>query len=136
MKDLLKRLSIAIISWWLFWYVLYLFLKGQTIVQTGFSEYNMIYILVLLVSCLYLFVFFAVYPIYIKMSKVTLLVLGIALIIMGDTVLINIPDQKIYISDIIKVFGVIISLLSWTNVFITSKVKKEKETKKVEIIEI
>lgn len=70
------------------------------------------------------------------MTKATLFVLGIALIIIGDTVLLNDVTTYVYIWDIFKVVGVVLTLLAWTNVLITDKVKKQKQAKNVEIIEV
>jgi ABC-type sulfate transport system permease component len=70
------------------------------------------------------------------MTKGTLFVLGLALIIIGQTVLLNDIENKVYIGDIFSLLGVILTLLAWTNVLITDKVKKVKAGKKVEIIEV
>jgi len=70
------------------------------------------------------------------MTKATLFVLGIALIIIGDTVLINDVSTYVYVGDIFKVLGVLLTLLAWTNVLVTDKVKKIQLDKKVEIIEV
>ncbi len=70
------------------------------------------------------------------MTKATLFVLGIALIIIWDTVLLNDVSTHVYIGDIFKVLWVFLTLLAWTNILITDKVKKQKQDKNVEIIEI
>lgn len=70
------------------------------------------------------------------MTKATLFVLGIALIIIGDTVLLNDVTTYVYIWDMFKVVGIVLTLLAWTNVLITDKVKKQKQAKNVEIIEV
>lgn len=70
------------------------------------------------------------------MTKATLFVMGIALIIIGDTVLLNDVTTYVYIGDIFKVLGVALTLLARTNVLITDKVKKQKQAKNVEIIEV
>ena len=70
------------------------------------------------------------------MTKATLFVMGIALIIIGDTVLLNDVTTYVYIGDIFKVLGVALTLLARINVLITDKVKKQKQAKNVEIIEV
>ncbi len=70
------------------------------------------------------------------MTKATLFVIGIALIIIGDTVLLNTIETYVYIWDIFKVLGVVLTLLAWTNVLITDKVKQQKQQKNMEIIEV
>lgn len=83
-----------------------------------------------------MFIFFGVYPIHFRMTKATLFVMGIALIIIGDTVLLNDVSTYVYIGDIFKILGVILTLLAWTNVLITDKVKKKGQSKKIEVIEV
>jgi hypothetical protein len=136
MKDLLKKIIISVVSWWFIGYLAYLFFQNTVIVQWWFSEYNMIYYIILFVICLFLFVFFGIYPIHFKITKATLFVIGIALIVIWDTVLINDISNHVYVSDIFKVLWVILTLLAWTNVLITDKVKKQKQSKKVEVIEV
>lgn len=136
MKDIFKRIIISVISGWFLGYVAYLFFQNITIVQSGFIEYNMVYYIILLLICLFLFIFFGVYPVHFKMTKATLFVLGIALIIIWDTVLLNDIANHVYVADIFKVLWVVLTLLAWTNVLITDKVKKQKQSKKVEIIEV
>lgn len=136
MKDLLKRISIWIISWTFIWYLSYLFFWWQNIVHQWFSEFNILYYIVLAVVAIYLFVLFAVHPIYMKISKPSLFVMGIGLVLIWDTVLINNSDLYIYISDITKILWSLLVVLAWTNFFVSSKAKKTKEESKLEIIEV
>ncbi len=136
MKDILKRIIISIISGWLIAYLAYLFSQNIIIVQGWFTEYNTLYYLILFLLCLFLFILFGIYPVHFKMTKATLFVMGIALIIIGDTVLLNDVTTYVYIGDIFKVLGVALTLLARTNVLITDKVKKQKQAKNVEIIEV
>jgi len=55
---------------------------------------------------------------------------------MGDTVFINNSELFIYISDITKILGSFLVVLAWTNFFVSSKSKKQKENSKMEIIEV
>ncbi|MEI7919146.1 MAG: hypothetical protein WCH65_02845, partial [bacterium] len=66
-------------------YLAYLFFQTTVIVQSGFIEYNSLYYLVLVLICLFLFVLFGIYPVHFRMTKATLFVVGIALIVIGDT---------------------------------------------------
>ncbi|MBU0625888.1 hypothetical protein KKH82_00150, partial [Patescibacteria group bacterium] len=61
-----------------------------------------IYYIILFLVCLYLFIFFGIYPVRIKMTKATLFVCGLALIIIGDTVLLNNPTDFVYVGDMFK----------------------------------
>lgn len=136
MKDIIKRVLISVFSGSLLWYIAYLYFQQIVIVQSWFTEYNIVYYGVLIIICLILFVFFGVYPVHFKMTKATLFVMGIALIIIWDTVLLNDVSNHVYIADIFKVVWVILTFLAWTNVLITDKVKKVWIDRKVKIIEV
>jgi len=136
MKDLLKRISIWIVSWSFMWYITYLFFTWKTIVYQWFSEFNILYFIILAIIALYLFILFAIHPIYMKINKITLFVMWIGLVLMGDTVFINNSELYIYISDITKILGSFLVVLAWTNFFVSSKSKKQKENSKMEIIEV
>jgi hypothetical protein len=136
MKDIFKRVSISVISWWFIWYIAYLFFQNIIIVQSWFIGYNTIYYAILILICLFLFILFGIYPVYFKMTKATLFVFWIALIIIWDTVLLNDVTTHVYVGDIFKLLWVILTLLAWTNVLITDKVKKQKQNKNIEIIEV
>lgn len=136
MKDTIKRIIISIISWLFLGYLAYLFFQNTTIVQSWFAQYNMLYYLVLALVCVFLFMLFGIYPVHFRMTKATLFVLGIALIIIWDTVLLNDVATHVYVGDIFKVLWVALTLLARTNVLITDKVKKKKQEKNVEVIEV
>ncbi|EKD25401.1 MAG: hypothetical protein ACD_80C00069G0005, partial [uncultured bacterium (gcode 4)] len=136
MKDIIKRIIISVISWLFLGYLAYLFFQGTVIVQSGFVEFNSLYYLILALICLFLFILFGIYPVHFRMTKATLFVLGIALIIIGDTVLLNDVTSYIYVWDLFKVLWVILTLLAWTNVLITDKIQKKKQDKNIEIIEV
>ena len=106
------------------------------IVQSGYEQFLTLYYLILIIVCLVLFIFFAVYPVHFRMTKATLFVIGIALILIGKTVLLNDITKHIYVGDIFTLLGVVLTLLAWTDVLITDKVKKIKADKKIEIIEV
>ncbi len=136
MKDILKRIVISIIFGALIWYLLFLFMNSAIIVQWEFLESNNLYYIILLAICVYLFVFFGIYPINIKMTKATLFVMGLALVIIWDTVLTNNSSNYVFVADLFKVVWVLLSILCWTNLLVTDKVKKIKDSKNIEIIEV
>lgn len=136
MKDLIKRIVIGIISGALLGYLGFLFVGKAVIVDSAFVANNTLYFIVLAVICLILFIFFAVYPVHFKMTKGTLFVIGIGLIFVSKTVLVNDITKNIYIGDLFALLGVILTLLARTNVLITDKIRKQKADKKVNIIEV
>jgi len=83
-----------------------------------------------------LFVFFGVYPVYYKITKASVFVIWLSLIIIWDTVLTNNISNSIFVADIVKLFGVILTLLAWTNILVTDKVKKQHSDNNIEIIEV
>lgn len=118
------------------WYLLFLLTKWSIIVHGEFLQYNTIYYILLAAVLLYLFVLFGIYPIQHKLSKATVFVFGLWLIVIWDTVLINNPADMVYVGDLFKLMWVVLTLLAWTNVLVTDKVRKEKADKKIEIIEV
>lgn len=136
MKDLIKRIVISVISWIFLGYLAYLFFQNTIIVQSWSTEFNGIYYLVLVLICLFLFVFFGIYPVHFRLTKATLFVLGLALIVIWDSILLNDVTTRVYVGDIFKVLWVVLTLLAWTNLLITDKIIKRKNEKNVEIIEI
>jgi hypothetical protein len=136
MKDLLKRGSIWIVCILALSYLAYLFEWQQIIVQSYFVDRNTLYFAILAIAFVYIFIFFALTPFYFKISKVSLFVLWLSLIVLWDTVLVNDINKQIYLSDITKVLWVFITLLAFTNFFVTNKVKKQQQESKIEIIEI
>ena len=136
MKDIIKRIIIGVVSWLFLGYLAYLFFQGTIIVQSAYLEWNTLYFLILTLICLFLFILFGVYPVHFRLTKATLFVLGLALIIIWDTVLLNDVATYVYIGDIFKVLWVVLTLLAWTNLLITDKIIKKKQEKNIEIIEI
>ncbi len=136
MKDLLKRGSIGLISVLFLSYLAYLLIWSQTIVKIWFVNQNILYYIVLAIVFLYILIFFSIIPTYFKVSKWSLFLLWLALIFLWDGVLINNIDKQIYLADIIKVVWVVITLLAFSNFFITSKLQKQHQDKKVKVIEV
>ena len=136
MKDIIKRIIISIVSWVFLGYLAYLFFQNIIIVQSWFIEFNTLYYLILIVICLFLFILFGIYPVHFRLTKATLFVLGLALIVIWDTVLLNDITHYVYVGDIFKVLWVILTLLAWTDILVTDKVIKKKQEKNIEVIEI
>lgn len=136
MRDILKRSIIGLISFTFLSYLVYLFIGNTIIVKNSFIEQNILAYILLFLAFLYVLIFFSIIPIYFKISKISLFVLGLALIIFWDSVFLNDISSNIFISDFMKILWVVFTLFSFTNLFVTSKVKKQKQNSKVEIIEI
>lgn len=109
---------------------------GKSLVQSEYENVNILFYIILIVLSLYVSVFYGLYPIHIKFSRATLFVLGLSAIIMGKTVFLNDPINSVYFGDLSCVLGVILLIVWPTNLIVTSKVKKVKEDKNLEIIEV
>jgi hypothetical protein len=136
MKDYIKR-SLVVLFFWLFsLYLIYWMIIWKPIVQNQYEYLNIFYYILLLLICLYITIFYWIIPIHIKFSRATLLVVWLAAIIMWKTVFLNDPLNGVYIWDLCCVLWVIILIIWPTNLITTSKVKKKKEEKNLEIIEV
>ncbi len=136
MRDIIKRFGIIVVYGALLAYIVYLYGIGATIVQWAYLDFNTIIYVLLFVFALYKFVFYGVYPVKINFSKITLFVLGMVLLFVGEYILLNNPSQWVYISDLIKIIAVILIVLSPTNILHTDKVMNKEKAKGVEIIEV
>ena len=136
MKDFIKRLLVIIIFWILAWYLIYSLIVWKSIVQSQYSNMNLLFYIILIAICMYIAIFYWIYPIHIKFSRSTLFVLWLSAIIMWKTVFLDDPMNNIYFWDISSVLWVIILIIWPTNLITTSKVKKIKEDKNIEIIEV
>lgn len=136
MRDIIKRFGIIVVYGALLAYIVYLYGIGATIVQWAYLDFNTIIYVLLFVFALYKFVFYGVYPVKINFSKITLFVLGMVLLFVGEYILLNNPSQWVYISDLIKIIAVVLIVLSPTNILHTDKVMNKEKAKGVEIIEV
>ncbi len=136
MRDIIKRFVIILVYGSLLAYVVYLYGIGATIVQWAYSELQFLIYILLFAFVVYKFVFYGIYPVKVRFSKITLFVLWLVLLFVGEYVLTNNASQWVYIADLIKIVGVVILILSPTNILHTDSVLKKEKTKGVEIIEV
>ncbi len=137
-SDIIKRTIITVIWSAFLAYIVYLFGNNQIIVQDQYKSLNMLFYVLLVVIIGYKVFFFGIKPkafFAMKITKASLFVIGIILILLWNYVLLNDIENKIYIGDLITVLWVIITILSPTNILITKKVKKQKQSSKMEVIE-
>lgn len=136
MKDMIKRLIVITIFGLFSGYLIYSMLIWKSLVQPEYQNVNTLFYIILIGITLYVSVFYWLYPIHLKFSRSTLFVLGLSAIIMWKTVFLDDPINNIYFGDLSCVIGVILLIVGPTNLIITSKVKKKKEDKNLEIIEV
>ena len=136
MKDKIKR-SIVITIFGLFLlYLIWLISQWTMIVQNQYASRNITMYIILIVLCLYMIWLYGIYPIHIKFSRATALVIWLFFIVISQVVLANDGYSHIYIWDMFSVLWVAILILFPTNILTTEKVKKQKAKKNEVIIEV
>jgi len=136
MKDKIKR-SIVITIFGLFLlYLIWLISQWTMIVKSEYSGRNIPMYIILIVFCLYIVWLYGIYPIHIKFSRATSLVIWLFFIVVSQVVLANDGYSHIYIWDMFSVLWVLILILFPTNILTTDKVKKQKAKKNEVIIEV
>ena len=136
MKDKIKR-SIVITIFGLFLvYLIWLISQWTMIVQNQYAWRNIPMYVILITICLYMIWLYGMYPIHIKFSRATALVIWLVFIVLSQVVLANDGYSHIYIWDMFSVLGVLILILFPTNILTTDEVKKQKSKKNEVIIEV
>ena len=136
MKDKIKR-SIVITIFGLFLlYLIWLISQWTMIVQNQYAGRNIPMYVILIALCLYMIWLYGIYPIHIKFSRATALVIWLLFIVISQIMLANDGYSHIYIWDMFSVLWVLILILFPTNILTTEKVKKQKAKKDEIIIEV
>lgn len=136
MKDKIKR-SIVITIFGLFLlYLIRLISQWSMIVQDQYSGRNIPMYIILILLCLYMIWLYGIYPIHIRFSRSTALVIWLFFIVISQVILANDGYSHIYIWDMFSVLWVLILILFPTNILTTDKVKKQKAKKNEVIIEV
>lgn len=136
MWDKIKR-SIVITIFGLFLlYLVYLISQQALIVKSEYAWRNIPMYIILILICLYMLGLYWLYPIHIKFSRATALVIWLLFIVLSQVVLANDGYSHIYIGDMFSVLWVAILILFPTNILTTDKVKKAKVKKNEIIIEV
>lgn len=134
--DNIKRWFFGILFTAILAYLIYLFSNWTIIVNESFLEKNtMIYWLYILIFLYYL-VFYVIKPTYIKKYKLRNTLIWIFIITSSQTFLINDWFNGIFYGDIFTVIWVILAILWPTDLLVSKKLKKEKQDKKMEVIEV
>ena len=136
MKDIIKRGIVIVIFGLFLGYLFWLIFKWESIVNSEYTRLNIPMYIILIVLCLYMIFLYGIYPIHIKLSRVTALFIWLAFIVISQLVLANDGYSHIYIWDLFSVLGVLILILFPTNILTTDKVKKQKANKNEVIIEV
>lgn len=136
MRDSVKRSIVFIIFWAFLIYLVYLLIKWEPITTSQYANMNIPMYILLIALCIYMLIFYSIYPIYIRFSRSTALVIWFASIVLSQTMLANDWPTHVYIWDLFSVIWVLIIILFPTNILTTEKVKKQKAKKNEVIIEV
>ena len=129
MKDYVKRLFVLSFFWLFIGFLGYNLIVGNSIVQSSYQEFNYPVYAILIVLSLYVVWCYGLVPTHVKFSRSVLFVIGLVALVVGKTLLANDGTQGIFFGDIASVFGP-------TGLIFTQNIKKQKEEKDLEIIEV
>lgn len=136
MKDIFTRAIIGIVFFAFIAYIAYLFNSNAMIVQGEYASSNTVFLGVLALVAIYILIVYSIYPMHIKFGKPTLFGIAIALIFVGQYVLLDDVSKHVYLTDVCKLIGAVLLVLSPTNILMSQKVITKKQEEKMEIIEI
>ena len=135
-KDNIKRSFVILLFGLFLIYLIILLINWEQITNSEYTRLNIPMYIILMLICLYMIALYWVYPIHIKFSRATALVIWLLFIVISQTVLANDWYSHIYIWDMFSVLWVLILILFPTNILTTENVKKAKEKKNEVIIEV
>ncbi len=133
--DILKRSILWIIFVAILAYLVFLFSNGTIIVNESFLDKNTMVFGLYILIFLYYLVFYIIKPTYIKKYKLRNTLIWIFVITSSQTFLWNNGPEWIYFADIFAVVWVFLTLIWPTNLLISKKLEKQKQDKKMEVIE-
>jgi CDP-diglyceride synthetase len=136
MKDILKRGIVIVIFGLFLLYLIWLISQWTMIVKNQYTNRNIPMYVILILLCIYMIWLYGIYPIHIKFSRATALVIWLLFIVISQVVLANDGYSHIYIWDLFSVLWVLILILFPTNILTTDKVKRQKDKKNEVIIEV
>ena len=136
MNDKIKRWIVIAIFGLFLLYLVWLISQWETIVKSEYANRNIPMYVILIAVCLYMIFLYGIYPIHIRFSRATALVIWLVFIVISQVMLANDGYSHIYIWDLFSVLWVAILILFPTNILTTEKVKKQKAKKNEVIIEV
>jgi hypothetical protein len=134
--DIIKRSFFGLIFAAIVAYLTYLFSNWIIIVNENFLDQNKLIFWLYIFIFLYYLVFYSIKPIYIKKYKLRNTLIWLFMITASQSFLINSWHEGLYYADIFTVIWVFLTAIWPTNALILNKIKKEKQEKKMEIIEV
>lgn len=133
--DIIKRSIFGLIFAAIVAYLVYLFSSWTIIVNENFLDQNKIIFWLYIFIFLYYLVFYSIKPIYIKKYKLRNTLIWLFIITASQSILKNSWHDSIYFGDIFTVIWIFLTAIWPTNLLILDKIKKDKQEKRMEIIE-
>jgi peptidoglycan/LPS O-acetylase OafA/YrhL len=135
-KDYIMRLSVVFV-WALFLiYTVALLIQWLPIVQEAFLASNTLMYIFIILLIGYVTLVYGLYPLPLPRLRRTLLIIGLALIMIGHYILKDDPANYVYFADFTKILGVLLFILWPAWLLISDRVKKKKAASKIEVIEV
>jgi hypothetical protein len=100
------------------------------------TELNYITYWILILVFTYYLVFYSIIPTYIKWFKVINTIVWLFVVVISYKFLVNSWYEGIYYWDIFNVIWIILTIIWPTNLLVSKEIKKDKDDKNMEIIEI
>ena len=133
--DIIKRSAFWVFFVAILAYLVFLFSKWTIIVNESFLDQNKMIFWLYILIFLYYLVFYVIKPTYIKKYKLRNTLIWVFVLTASQSFLLNSGVEWIYYADIFTVIGVFLVILWPTNLLISKKTQKEKQEKKMEVIE-
>ena len=133
--DTIKRSIFWLIFLSIVVYLVYLFSNWAIIVNETFLDKNKLIFGIYLFVFLYYLVFYSIKPMYVKKHKLWNTLIWLFIITSSQSLLLNSWNDWIYFADMFTVIWIFLTAIWPTNLLISNKLKKEKQEKKMEIIE-
>lgn len=133
--DTIKRSIFWLIFLSIVVYLVYLFSNWAIIVNETFLDKNKLIFGIYLFVFLYYLVFYSIKPMYVKKHKLWNTLIWLFIITSSQSLLLNSWNDWIYFADMFTVIWIFLTGIWPTNLLISNKLKKEKQEKKMEIIE-
>jgi peptidoglycan/LPS O-acetylase OafA/YrhL len=132
-KDNILMVLRVIIGLGMIGYAYYLW--SNKLVITTNPEYNLYWIIFLAAFGVFALIM-GIFPICFPRMRLIQFVAGIALILIWYYFFKDNPSQYVFVSDILRVLGVLLVILGPIGLCVPDKCIKQEEEKKVEIIEV
>lgn len=136
MRDYIKRVFVVLFFWLFALFLLWNLILWNAIVNSQYLDLNYPMYVILIALSVYIVACYGIVPTHVRFSRGILFSIWLFALFLGKFILANNWSQGIYFWDIISVFWVITLIIGPTGLIFSQKIKKQKEEKDLEIIEV